>query len=52
MFFSLFVSGVGDFLFLGLFVCGHKIFFVSGLMFLSFFLVFVCNGRGESVFTF
>ena len=34
-------SGVGDFLFLGRFFCGHEIFFVSGLMFLSF-CCFLC----------
>jgi len=46
------ISGVGDFLCLGLFFCGHKIFFVSGLMFLPLFLVFVCNWRTGIVFTF
>ena len=46
------ISGVGDFLFVGLFFCGHKIFFVSGLMFLPLFLVFVYNGRAGIVFTF
>ena len=46
------ISGLGDFLFLGLVFCGYKIFFVSGLMFLPLFLVFVCNGREGIVFTF